>query len=98
MHAGEDGNAVEARAQILFRHLLQFAAIHGQVTVARDAEGAGDGESGELVVAGDHDRADAGSATLGHGGFHFVTRRVHLPDESEERGAALELREASGFL
>ena len=81
-------------SEILLRHLLQLATIHGAVALAGDAERSGHGEAGGFVVAGDHDRPDAGPLALGNGGAHFFARRVHLADEAEQSGLALELREA----
>lgn len=90
MHTSEDRDAVEVCAQILLGHLLQFATVHGHVAIARDAQRAGDGEAGDLVIARDHDRADASVAAFGHGGFHFIARWVHLADETEETKATSE--------
>ena len=55
---------------------------------ARDAQLARDGQPGELVVAGDHHRPDAGGAALGDRDLDFLARRVDLADQPEQRGAA----------
>ena len=59
------------------------APVTAARVVADEAEVAGDRRGGERVVAGDHDRADAGVAAGGDGVAHLRARRVDHPLQPE---------------
>ena len=88
--------SIQAFQQLGVVHALELGAVHGAVTVAGDAEFARNGQAGELVVAGDHDRPDAGRAALGDGHLDLLARRVDLADQPEQRCAAGQGVEAGG--
>ena len=60
LHAGVNGNFPEYLCELLVAHLAELRAGDGAGIVSEDAEIARDGNGGVDVVAGDHDRADAG--------------------------------------
>ena len=53
--------------------------------VAEHADFARDGHRGQRVVAGDHDRQDAGGLAGAHGGGGLRPRRIHDADEAQQR-------------
>ena len=68
----------------------------GDVAGPRDAQSGRDGESGGFVIARDHHGADASNEALLDRCLHFITRRVHFPDQPEQHRMTGELFEA-GF-
>jgi len=90
LHAGEDRDARQRVAQVGLAHTFELGAVHGAIAVARDAEFARNGQAGELVVARDHDRADAGDPALGDRELDLFAWRLG-------EGAALEIVRTETF-
>ena len=84
MHTGKNGDAPKTRPQILLRHQFEFATIHGDVTRSRNAQRGGNGKTCGLVITRDHHWANSGIQTLLHSGSHFITRRIHLPQQTKK--------------
>ena len=86
-HDGEPAGIVEA-GQVPGVDGLQGGSVRGDVQV----ELACDLGRRRLLVAGDHDRADAGGAAGGDGGPDALPQRVAHPDEPDEGQVAREIR------
>jgi hypothetical protein len=88
LHAGEDGDGGQLVAQFGLAHAFELGAVDGPIaTVPRDAEFARDRQAGELVVAGDHDRADARGPAFGDRESDLLARWVDLADQAQQARA-----------
>jgi len=91
-YPGVDRNVGQALVQLSVSHAVQLHAGHRLVPVPEDAELPGDGGGGHLVIAGNHDGADAAPLGVGHGLDGLGPGRVDHGDEANE--AALSLVQA----
>ena len=94
-HTGIDADLRHKVLQLLIAHAVNDRALHGLRAVLENTDFTGNGRRRDLVVAGDHDGADAGADTLRHRRLGFLTRRVHHGDEAEE-GQAVFIRQSDG--
>ena len=70
--------------QLFVAHGLDHAALYRLGAGGEDADFPRDGGGCHLVVAGDHDGADAGGNTLRHSGLGFLPGRVHHSNQTQE--------------
>ena len=87
-HPGVDGEFVHVLLQQLLGHEVQVLPGDGQVAAAENVQLPGDGHGGELVVPGDHHRADARGVALPHRVPYLQPGRVdhaHQPHKGEAR-------------
>ena len=75
---------VDDLIQLIVGQAVQRAAGNGLGGVSDDAQLSGDGHGGVLVVAGDHHRADACGAALGHGVLHLRPHGVDHTGKADE--------------
>ena len=81
---GIDAVAVHVLSKLLIAEGIQRRAGDGLGGVGENAQLAGDGHGGVLVVAGDHHRADARLAALLNGGLHLGPHRVDHAGKADE--------------
>ena len=81
---GEDPRGADARGEPLGREVGQFTAGDHIGVVMRHVELAGDGQTRQPVVPGDHHHPDAGGSTPPDGLPCGRPKRVGEPDESQE--------------
>ena len=93
LHAGIDADVLQAAGKRGVVHGAQLRAGDGLVAGAEQAELFGDRGGGVHVVAGDHDRPDAGAAA-GADGVHDL--RAHWVDHAREAEKAQVLLERRG--
>ena len=91
-YPGVDRNVGQALVQLSVSHAVQLHAGHRLVPVPEDAELPGDGGGGHLVIAGNHDGADAAPLGVGHGLDGLGPGRVDHGDEANEGKAVLILQ------
>src|SRR5699024_2364816 len=83
-HPGVDRDVLQPLVQIGVAHLVKLHAGEGLVPLQEDAQLPGDGGGGDLVVAGDHDGADAALLGVGHGLDGLGPGRVDHGNEADE--------------
>ena len=84
-HAGKNHLFLHDAQQIIIGHLLQFhAGYHADIVTFDNSDVAGDAFSRQAVIAGDHDNADAGIATLLNCSFDVGAGRVHHRDHTQK--------------
>ena len=81
---------LDVRGELLVAHAVQVGTGNGLIGTLDDAQLARDGNGREDVVAGDHDRADAGSLGLGDGVLGLGTDRVDHAAQAQEGHVVLE--------
>src|SRR5699024_5239230 len=84
LHAGVDAVLGDGFGQFLIAEVVQLGAGDGLVRAVDDAQLGGDGHGGVLVVAGDHDRADAGFTAFHDGGLDLRADRVDHAGQADE--------------
>ncbi len=84
LHPGIDAVAVHGLGKLLIAEGVQRRAGDGLGGVGENAQLAGDGHGGVLVVAGYHHRADARLAALLNGGLHLGPHRVDHAGKADE--------------
>ena len=80
--AGDDADAVDLAHRLVVAHRAELGAGD---RAALDPELVGDRPGGDRVVAGDHPDLDPGRLRLGDGVLRGRPRRIHDPDDREER-------------
>ena len=90
LDAGVDAVLGDLLLEVLVGDLVELGAGDGLGGVLADAEVLGDGHGGVDVVAGDHDRADAGLLGLGDGRGDLRTLGVDHAGEAHEDEVVLE--------
>ena len=83
-HTGVNGDLGNEGTKLLVGHGLHNGTLHGLGAGGEDTNFTGDGGSGDDVVAGNHDGADAGGDTVGNGLLGFLSGGVHHGDEAQE--------------
>ena len=95
VRARVDAHVLDARGERRRRRAPRARSPVIDLTpVAEDAQALRDRGRRELVVAGDHDRADAGRAALRDGGGSSLARRVGQRHDAHEAQVALDRRRA----
>ena len=89
-HTGIHRISLHVLLQSRLVHGVQILSGDGHIAVPEDVQFLGDGHSGELVVAGDHDRTDAGGVALGHGLLDLHAGRVDHAHQAHEGQAGLQ--------
>ena len=89
LYAGVNGNFLKDLRELLVAHLAELRAGDGAGIVRENAEIARDGNGGVDVVAGDHDRADAGLAAFADRAVDLRTAGVDHAEEADEHEIVL---------
>ena len=90
LHAGIDADVLQTAAERVIVHGAQLRAGDGLVAGGEQAELFGDCGGGVHVVAGDHDRADAGAAAGADGVHDLRTHRIDHASQTEKAQVLLE--------
>ena len=91
LHPGIDAVLLHRLVQFLIGEAVQRTAGNGLAGVGDDAQLLADGHGGVLVVAGDHHRADARGAALGHGGLDLRADGVDHARQTDEAEVLLQV-------
>ena len=91
LYPGIDAVLLHRLVQFLIGEAVQRAAGNGLAGVGDDAQLLADGHGGILVVAGDHHRADARGAALGHGGLDLRADGVDHARQTDEAEVLLQV-------
>ena len=91
LDAGVDAVLLDGLADLAVGDLIQLGAGDGLAGVGDDAQLLGDGHGGVLVVAGDHDGADAGLTAFHDGGLDLGTDRVDHAGQAQEAEILLQI-------
>src|SRR5699024_3289287 len=91
LHTGVNAVLLDGLADLAVGDFVQLSAGDGLAGVGDDAQLLGNGHGGVLVVAGDHDGADAGLAALLDGGLDLGTDRVNHAGQAQEAQILLQI-------
>ena len=91
VHPRVDGDALDPGRERRVVEPVQLGAGEGLAARLQDPDPAGDRGAGERVVAGDHDRRDAGAPARGDGGGRRGAGRIGHRDEPGEAQVRLGL-------
>ena len=91
VHPRVDGDALDPGLERRVVEPVELGAGEGLAARFQDPDPAGDGDAGERVVAGDHDRRDPGAPARGDGGGRRRAGRIGHRDEPGEAQVRLGL-------
>ncbi len=86
--AGVDVHFLCLRFKLGVGQAIQFRARQGHHLAGDEVQFFGDSQRSVLVIAGDHNRLDAGVPGQGHGVFDLRPGRIDHADETDESQAS----------